>query len=60
MGSNTISTIDIERSLVDVAGICRCMGQNATPFFVGWNNAAQRKKFLPFRNFFIKAALTAH
>ncbi|MBY3224500.1 hypothetical protein GYN07_17585 [Rhizobium leguminosarum bv. viciae 248] len=30
------------------------------PFFVGWNNAAQRKKFLPFRNFFIKAALTAH
>ncbi|MBY5405196.1 hypothetical protein [Rhizobium leguminosarum] len=59
MGSITISTIDIERS-IDIAGICRCMGQNATPFFVGWNNAARRKKFLPFRNFFMKAALTAH
>jgi hypothetical protein len=30
------------------------------PFFVGWNNAARRKKFLRFRNFFTKAALTAH
>ncbi|MBW8789492.1 MAG: hypothetical protein JF594_17560 [Rhizobium leguminosarum] len=71
MGSITISTSDIERS-IDIAGICRCMGQNATPFlrrlefktlrpfFVGWNNAARRKKFLSFRNFFMKAALTAH
>ncbi|MGO6818586.1 hypothetical protein ACCS67_27325 [Rhizobium brockwellii] len=60
MGSNTISTIDIERSVVDVYGICRWMGQTLRPFFVGWNNAGQRKKFLPIRNFFIKAALTAH
>jgi len=30
------------------------------PFYVGWDNAARQKKFLLFRNFFIKAALTAH
>jgi hypothetical protein len=60
MGSNTISTIDIERSLVDVAGFAVAWVKTLRPFFVGWNNAAQRKKFLPFRNFFINAALTAH
>jgi hypothetical protein len=30
------------------------------PSYVGWDNAARQKKFLPFRNFFIKATLTAH
>jgi hypothetical protein len=30
------------------------------PFYVGWNNAARQKKFLPFRNFFIKMTLIGH
>ncbi|TAU90103.1 hypothetical protein [Rhizobium leguminosarum] len=44
MGSITISTIDIERSIVDVAGICRCMGQNATPFLRRLEQCGATKK----------------
>ncbi|MDR9784663.1 hypothetical protein [Rhizobium redzepovicii] len=59
-GLIAISTIDTEPSLVDVAGIFCWMGQNATPFLRRLDNAARQKKFLPFRNFFIKAALVGH
>ncbi|WP_156668610.1 hypothetical protein [Rhizobium aegyptiacum] len=55
----TKSTTDTDRSTIDVA-VRRAWVKMLRPFFVGWNNAARQKKFLPFRNFFIKAALIAH
>ncbi|WP_141502348.1 hypothetical protein [Rhizobium sp. J15] len=60
MISAAANAVDIECYTINVAGICCCVGQNVTPFHVGLDNAARQKKFLPFRNFFIKAALTAH